>query len=148
MKRTVAAFWIVSGILIVGWMATSAAQQSNEAQKGLPQQEQFLYRVQPVRMEMLNTGPTKEEAPILIEHLDYLKKLASQGVVIHAGRTLNPDETASFGIVVFGADSERAAREIMNNDPAVKKGIMRAALFPYRVLTQSRSRVRILPASP
>lgn len=147
MKRTVAAFWIVSGILIVGWMATSAAQQSSEAQKGLPQQEQFLYRAQPVRMEMLNTGPTKEEAPILIEHLDYLKKLASQGVVIHAGRTLNPDETA-FGIVVFGADSERAAREIMNNDPAVKKGVMRARLFPYRILTRDRSRARLLPANP
>jgi uncharacterized protein len=147
MKRLVAAFWIVAGILIVGWMAASAAKQSSESQKELPQLKQFLYRVQPVRMEMLNTGPTKEEQFILLEHLDYLKKLTSQGIVIHAGRTLISDETA-FDTVVFEADSEQAAREIMNNDPAVKKRVMRAALFPYRVLTQSRSRVRILPASP
>lgn len=56
-----------------------------------------------------------------------------------AGRTLNADETA-FGIVVFRADSETSARQIMHDDPAVKLGVMHAELFPYRVALWSNSR--------
>ncbi len=49
-----------------------------------------------------------------------------------AGRTLNTDES-SFGIVILEVDSEDAAREIQQADPAITTGIMRAELFPYRV---------------
>ena len=48
------------------------------------------------------------------------------------GRTLNTDES-SFGIVIFRARSEEAARAVMNADPAVQAGGMRARLFPYRI---------------
>lgn len=61
-----------------------------------------------------------------------MKGLTEQGVVILAGRTLNTDES-SFGIVIFKAGSEEQAREIVNNDPAVRQGGMRAELYPYRV---------------
>jgi hypothetical protein len=63
---------------------------------------------------------------------DYLKALVEQCSVILAGRTLNTDES-SFGIVIFKAESEDAARAIMNNDPAVQAGVMHARLFPYRI---------------
>jgi len=66
------------------------------------------------------------------QHFDYLKALTVQGVVVLAGRTLNTDES-SFGIVILTAASEDAARAIMHNDPAVKQGVMRAELFPYRI---------------
>ena len=49
-----------------------------------------------------------------------------------AGRTLNTDES-SFGIVTLEVDSEDAAREIQDADPAITAGIMRAELFSYRV---------------
>lgn len=39
----------------------------------------------------------------------------------------------TFGIVIFEADSEEKAKFIMNNDPSVAEGIMKAELFPYRV---------------
>lgn len=147
MKTVAAALSIVAAGLVVGWMMTTAAQQGSEPREVLPQQKQFLCRVRPVRVEMLNSGPTKEEQFILFEHLEYLKRLTNQGIVIHAGQTLNRDETG-FDLVVFQADSERAAREIVNNDPAVKKGVMRAALFPYRVLAQTRPGARVLPVGP
>jgi uncharacterized protein YciI len=95
-------------------------------------EKQFLYKLQPSRPEMLKSGPTKEEGAIIDEHFKRLKELTRSGTVILAGRTLNTDET-SFGIVIFRAPSEDAAREIMNNDPAVKQGVMKATLFPYRV---------------
>jgi uncharacterized protein YciI len=95
-------------------------------------EKQFLYRLQLTRAEMLKTGPTKEESTIVEEHFNYLKALTGKGVVMLAGRTLTTGESA-FGLVIFRAESEEAARAIMNNDPAVKNGLMRATLFPFRV---------------
>ena len=80
---------------------------------------------------MVTRGPTDEEASILSDHVNYLEDLTRQGVVLVFGRTQNND-SSTFGIVIFRAESEDAARSIMNNDPAVKKGIMRAELFPYK----------------
>ena len=93
---------------------------------------QFLYRIQPVRLGMLTEGPTEAEASIINEHFEYLKQLVAEGVVFMAGRTLTVDEK-TFGIVVFEAASESDAVALMQNDPAVKLGVMKAELFPYRV---------------
>jgi uncharacterized protein YciI len=91
----------------------------------------FLYKIQPVRPEML-TGETPEEEHTISEHFTYLKGLTEAGVVLLAGRTLNTDYS-SFGIVVFTAGSEEEARQVMLNDPAVKQRVMRAELYPYRI---------------
>src|SRR5664279_4418615 len=93
---------------------------------------QFLYRIQPARQEMLTEGPTQREAAIVNEHFEYLQKLIAEGVVFMAGRTLNTDER-TFGIVGFAAATESAATAVMQNDPAVNLGVMKAELFPYRV---------------
>jgi uncharacterized protein YciI len=95
-------------------------------------EKQFLYKLHATRADMLKTGPTKEEGAVVEEHFEYLKNLTREGAAILVGRTLTTDESA-FGITIFRAESEEAAREIMNNDPAVKKGVMRATLFPFRV---------------
>ena len=49
-----------------------------------------------------------------------------------AGRTENNDHS-SFGLVIFKAELEKLAREIMHDDPAVKKRVMRAELYPYHI---------------
>jgi uncharacterized protein YciI len=86
---------------------------------------------------MLTHGPTTEEAEIVTQHFAYLKRLAEQGVVVLAGRTLNTDEK-SFGIVIMRAASEDAARDVMQNDPAVKHQVMRAELYPYRIALMAK----------
>ena len=93
---------------------------------------QFLYRLQPTRVEMLTEGPTDLESSVVGEHFEYLQKLVAEGVVYMAGRTLNND-VRTFGIVLFEAASESDAVVLMKNDPAVKQGVMKAELFPYRV---------------
>lgn len=93
---------------------------------------QFLYRIQPVRPDMLTSGATEDETKIVSQHYEYLKQLTSKGTVLLAGRTRNTDNS-SFGIVLFNADSEEMARKIVNEDPAVKNRIFRAELFPYRM---------------
>ncbi len=93
---------------------------------------QFLYTIQPNRPEMLTQGSTSDEERIISEHFDYLKGLNEQEILILAGRTQNTDPS-SFGIVIFRAPSEAAAQQVVDNDPAVSQGVMRAELYPYRV---------------
>ena len=105
---------------------------SRSAMGGVCPLLEFLYTVKPTRPAMLREGPTEEETSILAQHAAYIERLAQCGVVELAGRTQNSDETA-FGIVVFCAESESAAKQIMHDDPAVQAGVMSARLFPYRV---------------
>lgn len=79
---------------------------------------------------MLTTGCTAEEERIIAGHFTYLKELTDKGVVSLAGRTDSTGQS-SFGIVLFTASSEKAARRMMENDPAVKQRVMRAELFPF-----------------
>lgn len=93
---------------------------------------QFLYRIQPLRPEMLTDGATESETQIISEHFSYLKKLMEKGILILAGRTQNK-ESNSFGIVIFNAESEETARQILHDDPAVKNRVFRGELFPYQI---------------
>jgi uncharacterized protein YciI len=93
---------------------------------------QFLYRLEPTRPGMLADRPTEREARVVGEHFAYLKELTERGVVLMAGRTLTADES-TFGIVVLVAATEADAESVMNDDPAVKHGVMRARLFPFRI---------------
>ena len=93
--------------------------------------EQFLYRIQPIRHDLLTKGPNEVESQVISDHFNYLKRLTENGVVILAGRTQNTDYS-SFGIVLLKAETIEAAREIMLNDPAVKNNVFRAELYPYK----------------
>jgi len=94
--------------------------------------QQYLYRIQPARPEMLSEGPTQDEERIVEEHFEYLKHLMDKGTLILAGRTLNNDYS-SFGIAIFKASTLAQAREVVSSDPAVKNRVMRAELYPYRI---------------
>lgn len=98
----------------------------------MTERNQYLYRIQPARPEMLSNGPTENESRIVNQHFEYLQGLLARGDLILAGRTQNTDET-SFGIVIFEAASDADAEMIMQNDPAVNLGIFNAWLFPYQV---------------
>lgn len=93
---------------------------------------QFIYRIQPNRTDMLESGPTDDEAKILEEHYLYLKNLTDKRIVHIAGRTLITNKDA-FGIVVLETNSEEEAVQIMKNDPAVLKKIMCSELYPFKI---------------
>ena len=52
---------------------------------------QYLYKIQPVRPEILSEGLTADEEQAMSDHFAYLKDLMEKGVVILAGRTQNTD---------------------------------------------------------
>jgi uncharacterized protein YciI len=99
--------------------------------------KEYLYLLRPTRLAMLTEGPTEQEQTLVGQHFNYLKELTERGVVVLMGRTQNNDET-TFGIVIFRAPSDEAAREIMNNDPAVRNNIMTATLYPYRIALMAK----------
>jgi uncharacterized protein YciI len=99
--------------------------------------QEFLYKLQLVRQDLLRTGPTDAEQAVVAEHFAYLQGLHTQGVIILVGRTLNTDEDA-MGLTVFRAESEDAARQIMLDDPAVKKELMTATLYPFKLVLQGK----------
>lgn len=95
--------------------------------------QHHIYQLRPVRPAMVAEGPDEHEGPILAAHYQYLMKLGAAGRLSLAGRTANSDET-TFGLALINSGVEAEARAIMENDPAVKSGIMTAELFPFRVV--------------
>lgn len=88
----------------------------------------FMYRLTPCRPTFQEDSTPAEQA-IVGEHFRYLQALLAERQLIIAGR----DEGATIGIVVYEAESEEAAEEIMRNDPVVAKGVMTAQFYPFRV---------------
>ena len=92
----------------------------------------YLYVVRPTRPEMLSDGMTEVEQNAVAEHFAYLQGLAESGVVRLAGRTLETG-AQTFGLVVFTAASEIEAQKRVDQDPALRAGVMTAELFPFRI---------------
>lgn len=88
----------------------------------------FIYVLRPCR-QGLSDAPTPEEEASLDEHFQYLRRELEEGGLILAGPCLD----GALGVVVFRAPTEEAAREFMEADPAVRHGLMRAELHPFRV---------------
>lgn len=104
-------------------MTTPAPSPTNE----------YIYILKPARLEMLTEGPTLEEAALIGEHFDYIKRLEGEGTVTFGGRTMITTEDC-IGIVVYTAPTPEDAEQIMKNDPAVKAGVMNAKCYPFKVI--------------
>jgi len=122
--------WVVAVLLALSILPVGrVAGQEAEARK------QFVYMLQLAPRFHEEASWTDTENAVATAHLQYLARAAKSGQVILAGRTMESlDKT--FGLVIFGADSEAAAIEFMQSDPAVKAGLMTATLHPYAVALQ------------
>ncbi|MCY4145665.1 MAG: YciI family protein [Chloroflexi bacterium] len=92
----------------------------------------YIYKIQPVRPEMLAEGLTDDEARITAEHFAYLQDLKDQGALLLAGRTLGDDYSA-FGIAIFQARDDAHMRQLTLADPGVAQKLFRAEWHPFRV---------------
>ncbi len=90
---------------------------------------QWLYRIVSARPGMA-ADPTPEEDALAGAHFEYLVELKDRGILILAGRT---QDAEPFGIAIFEAPDEEAARAIAAADPAIAGGLFLATVHPYRV---------------
>jgi uncharacterized protein YciI len=100
-----------------------------------PVASQWLYRIVPARTGMPE-APTPSEAAVVDAHFRYLLDLRDCGALILAGRTQEPD---TFGLVIFEASDEEAARVIAEADPAVAAGVFVMTLHPYAIAVERTS---------
>ncbi len=102
-----------------------------------PKVQQYLYvlRVAPALHDQARWTQADNDA--VSRHFARLADAAKTGQVIFAGKTSEPLDT-TFGLVVFEAGSEAAARQFMESDPAVVAGVMTATLHPYALALQRK----------
>ena len=65
----------------------------------------------------------------MARHFEKVQKLQAEGKLILAGRTLVKE---SMGVVIVEVETEADARKIMEDDDAVKAGIMSAEVLPFQ----------------
>ena len=74
----------------------------------------------------------------LDRHFARFQHSIQTGELILAGRTSEPGDK-TFGIAIFEAKDEVAARAYMESDPAVVAGLMTAELRPFTVALQRKN---------
>jgi len=99
--------------------------------------KQFLYLLHVAPSKQVESAWTAADHAAVDEHFKRLQGATATGKVIVAGRT-NESLDKTFGIVIFEAESEDAARKFMEDDPAVKAGVMTATLHPYSVALERK----------
>jgi D-alanyl-D-alanine carboxypeptidase len=72
---------------------------------------------------------TEADNQAVSRHFQKLQKLQQEGKVILAGRTTVKE---SMGIVILEVETEAEARQVMENDDAVKAEIMSAEILPFQ----------------
>jgi uncharacterized protein len=103
---------------------------SQTPEPGKPKEFIYVQRLVPRLYEGENW--TKENNAALDQHLLRFQEAAKSGQLILAGRTTEPGNK-TFGIAIFRASDEAAAREFMKADPNVSAGLMTAELHPFAV---------------
>jgi uncharacterized protein YciI len=99
---------------------------------------QFIYVLRLVPRLHADSAWTKEDDAVLGRHFARFQDAARSGQLILAGRTSEPGDT-TFGIAIFEAADEEAARKFMQEDPAVVGGLMTAELHPFAVALQRKN---------
>ncbi len=92
----------------------------------------YLYLLHPYR-DGFYEQPTDHENRVMEAHFEYLRRAADSGVVLLAGPCL--DNT--FGLVVFRAENDEAARTFMLADPSVENDVMMTELHPLHISLKS-----------
>jgi uncharacterized protein YciI len=99
--------------------------------------KQFIYVLHLVPRLHDDKAWTEQDKAALGRHFNRFKAAIESGQLILAGRTEEPGEE-TFGIAIFEAADETAARKFMNEDPAVVGGLMTAELHPFRVALERK----------
>jgi len=117
--------------------STFAQLSSAEEPKG-EKPKQFIYVLHLARRLYDDKVWTPEDKAAVDRHLANFKAAVQSGQLILAGRTKEPGDK-TFGIAIFEAADEAAARKFMEADPAVVAGVMTAELHPFAVVLERKN---------
>ena len=126
--------------LLASLISFCLVASSSPAQEPKPdaKPKQFIYVLRLVPRLHDDAAWTKEDEMAIGRHFTRFKLAAEKGELILAGRTKEPGDK-TFGIAIFEAADEAAARAFMESDPAVVAGLMTAELHPFAVALQRKN---------
>jgi uncharacterized protein YciI len=123
-------------IFLVCICAVTQSTPAQEAKADKPKQFIYVLRLVPRLYDDKNW--TKEDNMALSRHFVRFQHAIETGELILAGRTREPGGK-TFGIAIFEAKDEAAARQFMESDPAVVAGLMTAELHPFAVALERKN---------
>ena len=123
-------------IAIGGMLTLVQLVPAQELQPAKP--KQFIYVLRLVPRLYSDANWTKEDKTVLERHFARFQEATKSGRLILAGRTKEPGDK-TFGIAIFQAADEAAARQFMESDPAVVAGLMTAELHPFAVALERKN---------
>ena len=100
--------------------------------------KQFIYVLHLVPRLHDDKAWTEDDKAAVERHFNRFKEAVKTGQLILAGRTSEPGDR-TFGIAIFQAADENAAREFMNADPAIVAGVKTADLHPFGVALERKN---------
>jgi uncharacterized protein len=100
--------------------------------------KQFIYVLRLVPRLYSDSNWTKEDKTVLERHFARFQEATKSGQLILAGRTNEPGDK-TFGIAIFEAPDEAAARAFMQAYPAVVGGLMTAELHSFAVALERKN---------
>ena len=127
-----------STLALIGGVLSAAATVACAPVPARRQQFIYVLRIAPGFQDPREW--TRSENGAVGRHFERLTRAATEGWLILAGRTTEELAT-TFGIVIFEAENIEAARQFMEDDPAITAGVMTATLHPYSVALQRGLRV-------
>ncbi|HJT81071.1 MAG TPA: YciI family protein [Chthoniobacterales bacterium] len=123
--------------LLVGTFLIAVSLTAVTAQDAPAKPKQFIYVLRLVPRLYDDKAWTKEDNMALDRHVARFRHAIETGELILAGRTLEPGDK-TFGIAIYFAADETAARQFMESDPAVVAGLMTAELHPFAVVFERK----------
>jgi len=104
----------------------------------------YVYFLRPARAGFFKQ-PTPDEEKAMSEHVRYIKQLLAEGRLVLAGPAFDPPqypednpraialEMPTPGVAVFEAENDDEARRILEGDPAVKSGVFKGRVNPFKL---------------
>jgi uncharacterized protein len=124
--------------LIIPLVCVFAIIQPLPAQTPQAKPKQFIYVLRLVPRLYSDSAWTQEDKVAPSRHFARFKHAIETGELILAGRTSEPGDK-TFGIAIFEAKDEEAARKFMESDPAVVAGLMTAELHPFSIALERKN---------
>src|SRR5437773_11289571 len=128
--------WLDVFIAIAGVLVLIEPLPAQESQSEKP--KQFIYVLHLTPRLYADASWTDEDRKVLQRHFVRFQEAIKAGKLILAGRT-SESGNKTFGIAIFEAKDEAAARKFMEEDPAVAGGLMTAELHPFTVALEHKN---------
>lgn len=115
---------------LAAFAADEKAAPTAKAAAATPKLKQYIYVLKLVPRLHDDKAWTDADKAVIAQHVENFKKATASGQLWVAGRTTEAGKD-TFGIAIFTAADDEAARAFMNADPCVAANIMTATLHPF-----------------